>query len=347
MAMDSEKLKRLKKLAEKTDLNDKSLEEFFKKRGARRKPPYGGIATFFRADQRETLDDIDIAIVGVPFDLGTTNRPGARFGPAQVRELSLMTAGPKHHESGIIPGHLAKFADVGDIVFADPWNLEKGTMEIHSYFQNIVKAGVIPLTVGGDHSITYPILKAVGADEPVGLIHIDAHADTAGDISNSRFHHGGPFRNAVLDGALDPERTVQIGIRGRSEWLWDFSYDSGMRVIHIEEFHRMGIDAVVAEARKVVGDGPTYISFDIDSIDPGLAPGTGTPEVGGLLPREVQMIIRGCQGLNLVGADVVEVSPPYDQSGGTAHIGATMLWELLCILTDSIASRRQRGTSGK
>ena len=199
---------------------------------------------------------------------------------------------------------------------------------------------MVPLSVGGDHSISYPILKAVGRDGPVGMIHIDAHADTGGPFNGSRFHHGGPFRNAALAGVLDPERTVQIGIRGRAEPHWDFSYDSGMRVIHIEEFYEMGLEAVLAEARRVVGDGPTYVSFDVDSIDPAFTPGTGTPEVGGFLPREVQALIRGLRGLNLVGADVVEVSPPYDQTGNTALVGATMLWEILCVLAEAVAERK-------
>lgn len=344
MPMDPEKLARLRALADKTDLNDKELQGFLdeqSKDGSRRRSPFGGIATFFRANHVETLEDLDIALIGLPFDLGTTNRPGTRFGPAQVRELSLMTAGPQHHASGIIPGRLARYADLGDVPIPNAWDLEKAVADIHRYYQNVYAAGVMPLTVGGDHSISYPIIKALGAQEPLGLIHIDAHADTAGELGNTRFHHGGPFRNAVLDGALDPDRTVQIGIRGRAEWLWEFSHDSGMRVIHIEEFHRMGLDAVIAEARKVVGDGPTYISFDIDSIDPAFAPGTGTPEVGGLLPREVQAMIRGFQGLNLVGADVVEVSPPFDQTGGTALVGATMLWEILCILADAHATTVQ------
>ena len=339
--MDPEKLARLRALAEKKDLKDKELQAYLDAKnrdGSRRRAPFGGIATFFRTDFNESFEDLDIALIGLPFDLGTSNRPGARFGPTQVRELSVMAAGPQHHVSGIIPGRLAKFADVGDVPVPNSWDLEKATMDIHAYYEKVYAANTIPLTVGGDHSISYPILKALGTQEPLGLIHIDAHADTAGELGNTRFHHGGPFRNACLDGALDPDRTVQIGIRGRAEWLWDFSYDSGMRVIHIEEFYRMGLDAVIAEARKVVGDGPTYISFDIDSIDPAFAPGTGTPEVGGLLPREVQSMFRGFQGLNLVGADVVEVSPPFDQSGGTALVGATMLWELLCILAHAHSS---------
>lgn len=342
--MDNKKLERLKALAEKTDLNDQALNDWLKKRAEQgikreRVAPYAGYSTFLRAPQATSLEGVDIAMLGVPFDLGVTNRPGARFGPAQVRELSVMAAGPKNHATGVIPATMANFVDYGDVYIESTYNLDTATEEIEKAYHAVIDAGVIPLSVGGDHSISYPILKAVGREEAVGLIHIDAHADTGGPFNGSRFHHGGPFRNAALAGVLDPERTIQIGIRGRAEPHWDFSYDSGMRVIHIEEFYQMGLDAVVEEARRVVGDGPTYISFDVDSIDPAFTPGTGTPEIGGFLPREVQALIRALGGLNVVGADVVEVSPPYDQSGNTALVASTMLWELLCVIVQSVAAK--------
>jgi agmatinase len=342
----SEKLERLKQLAEKTDLNDKRLNDYLlrkaEKEGTKRGrvAPYAGYSTFLRAPQKSIEDSVDIGLIGVPFDLGVTNRPGTRFGPQQVREMSVMAAGPKHHVSNIIPGDLVDYADCGDVPIQSVYNLDVATQEIEAFFHEVIDNKVIPLSVGGDHSISYPILKAVGRDRPVCLIHIDAHADTGSSFNGSRFHHGGPFRNAALAGVIDPEKTIQIGIRGRAEPHWDFSYDSGMRVIHIEEFYKMGIDAVIAEARALVGDLPTYISFDVDSIDPAFTPGTGTPEVGGFLPREVQTMIRGFEGLNLVGADVVEVSPPYDQSGNTALVASTVLWELLCIIAQSVDSRK-------
>ena len=195
----------------------------------------------------------------------------------------------------------------------------------------------MPLCVGGDHSITHPILKAVGADRPVGLIHIDAHADTGGPFDGTRFHHGGPFRNAVLDGALDPTRAIQIGIRGSSEYLWEFSKDSGMTVVHVDEVSELGMPALIQKARAVVGDGATYVSFDIDSLDPAFAPGTGTPDVGGLTPREVLAFLRGLKGLNVVGGDVVEVAPQYDATTNTAQVGAQILFELLSLMEFSPA----------
>lgn len=341
--MPETKLHRLRALAERTDLNDQALQNFLDSgatHGGDKRDhvaPYAGVSTFLGAALQENFDNLDIALLGVPFDLAVTNRPGTRFGPGQVREMSAMANGPKHHATGVIPGALARFSDCGDVPIASKYNLDAATQEIENFYHTVVDAGVIPLSVGGDHSISYPILKAVGRDTPVGLIHIDAHADTGGPFNGSRFHHGGPFRNAALAGVLDPERTIQIGIRGRAEPHWDFSYDSGMRVVHIEEFYELGPEAVLAEARRIVGDGPTYVSFDVDSIDPAFTPGTGTPEIGGLLPREVQALIRGLQGLNLVGGDVVEVSPPFDQTGNTALVAATMLWELLCVLSDSVS----------
>ena len=190
---------------------------------------------------------------------------------------------------------------------------------------------MIPIGIGGDHSITQSILKAVGRERPVGLLHIDAHCDTSGPYEGSKFHHGGPFRNAVLDGVLDPERTIQIGIRGGAEYLWEFSYESGMSVIHAEDVFAHGVEPVIAKARQVLGDGPVYISFDVDSLDPGFAPGTGTPEVGGLAPREVLAILRGLRGIDVVGADVVEVAPQYDATTNTAQAAAQVLFTILSL----------------
>jgi agmatinase len=344
--MSNSKLEHLRELAAKTDLNDRKLQAFLDGGGAHggdkreRVAPYAGICSFLRAPlQEDDFSGLDLALLGVPFDLAVTNRPGTRFGPQQVREMSVMAAGPKHHVSGTIPAALIRYADCGDVPIASTYNLDQATQEIEDYYHTVIDAGVVPLSIGGDHSISYPILKAVGRSAPVGMIHIDAHADTGGPFNGSRFHHGGPFRNAALAGVLDPERTVQIGIRGRAEPHWDFSYDSGMRVIHIEEFHEMGLPAVIDEARRIVGDQPVYLSFDVDSIDPAFTPGTGTPEVGGFLPREVQALIRGLDGLNFVGGDVVEVSPPYDQTGNTALVASTMLWEILCVMAESMAKR--------
>ena len=202
--------------------------------------------------------------------------------------------------------------------------------------------GLLRWHAGGDHSITLPIFRAIAAGQPIGMVHIDAHTDTWDEFLGSKFTHGAPFRRAVEEGLLDPKRTVQIGIRGaqNTEEGWSFSLETGMRVVFMEEFTEMGVAAVIAEARRVVGDGPTYISFDIDGLDPVYAPGTGTPEVGGLTTIEAQTLLRGLRGLDLVGGDVVEVAPPFDPSGNTALVGATMMYEILCVLAEAVARRK-------
>jgi guanidinopropionase len=273
-----------------------------------------------------------------------TNRAGARLGPRAVRSVERM--GPMDHVLGTTPLNDFTVADIGDVLFRSRYSLESCHEDIEAYFRKIVDAGVAPLAVGGDHSITYPILKAVGAQRPVGLIHIDAHCDTSAPFEGSKFHHGGPFRMATLDGVLDPERTIQIGIRGGAEYLWEFSYESGMTVIHADEVDRMGLDAVIAKALAVIGDGPTYVSFDVDSLDPAYAPGTGTPEVGGLTPREALAILRSLKGRNIVGGDVVEVAPQYDATSNTAQCGAQVLFTILCLIAEGrLAARAAKAST--
>jgi guanidinopropionase len=314
--------------------------------GDRRKWPFADVATFlgarYRPEAPELADfgGVDFALIGVPMDLGVTNRAGARFGPRAVRAVERV--GPYEHVLQRAPLGLAKFADVGDVPMRSRFSLESCHEDIESFMSRVVEAGVVPLSVGGDHSISLPILKAVGKSRPVGMLHIDAHCDTGGPYEGSKFHHGGPFRQAVLDGVLDPERVIQIGIRGGAEYLWEFSYESGMTVIHAEEFAAMGIEATVAKARAVLGDGPTYVTFDVDSLDPGFAPGTGTPEVGGLTPREALAILRGCDGIDVVGADVVEVAPNYDATNVTAQCGAQVLFTLAAL---AVEAKRRRGGS--
>jgi len=210
--------------------------------------------------------------------------------------------------------------------------------EIEVFYRKVVAAGVAPLSVGGDHSITFPILSAVGAERPVGMVHIDAHCDTGDDYMGSRLHHGAPFRRAVEAGVLDPARVIQIGIRGHTNvpgGLWTFSEQSGMRVMPMDEVHDRGWRWAVEEARRVVGAGAAYLSFDIDSLDPVFAPGTGTPEAGGLSMIEAQRILRGLSGLDFVAADLVEVAPPFDVGGLTAFHGASILFEMLCLLAEA------------
>lgn len=300
------------------------------------RPRYSGVPTFMRAPYQEDLKNVDIGLVGVPFDGGVTNRTGARHGPREIRnQSSLMRR--MNQSSGISPHDLARVADVGDAWVQSPFHLESSLDEIADFFRQLKDASVTPLSAGGDHSITLPILRAIAEDEPVGMVHFDAHCDTGDDYLGSKFHHGAPFRRAVEEGVLDPKRTIQIGIRGslNEPDVWQFSHDSGMRVVYMEEFYELGVKGVIAEARQIVGNGPTYISFDVDGLDPVYAPGTGTPEVGGFTSAEAQFMIRGLQGLNLIGGDVVEVAPPFDPSGNTALVGATMMFEILCVLSEA------------
>ena len=298
-------------------------------------PRYAGIPTFMRTPLVETLEDVDIGLIGVPYDGGVTNRAGARHGPREVRnQSSLMRT--IHHINRESPFDIANIADLGDVSFSEPFDHQAVNNDITDFFGLVKESGVIPLSVGGDHSITYPIFKGIANDGPIGMVHIDAHTDTWGEIWGSKFHHGSPFRLAVEDGLLDPKRTIQIGIRGAQNFMdgIDFSLDSGMRVVFMEEFFERGVKEVIKDALNTVGDGPTYISFDVDGLDPVFAPGTGTPEVGGITTIEAQTLLRGLKGLNLIGADVVEVAPPFDQTGNTALVGATMMYEILCLLTD-------------
>ena len=321
----------------------KVAEHIFSASGTR-SAPYSGIPTLLDApslvvaEDEPDFGDLQVALLGVPMDLGVTNRNGSRFGPRAIRTIERI--GPYNHVLEVAPVHELRVADIGDVPFRSRYRLEMSHEDIEKRVQQIVSAGILPLSVGGDHSMTHPILRAVGKEKPVGMIHIDAHCDTGGAFDMTKFHHGGPFRNAVLDGVLDPTRVIQIGIRGSAEYLWEFSYESGMTVIHAEEISNLGIAEVIKRARQVVGDGPTYLSFDIDSLDPAFAPGTGTPEIGGLTTREVLELLRGLKGVNLVGGDVVEVAPQYDSTTNTAHAGAQVLFEILSLLCFSPALKR-------
>lgn len=300
--------------------------------GGKRPAPYSGIPTLLDAPQ-STLDkaeELQVALYGAPMDLGVTNRNGSRFGPRALR--SIERVGPYNDGLETAPLHEMAVADIGDVPFSSRFDLVQSHREIEDYVARIVRAGAIPVGVGGDHSITHPILRAVGRNAPVGMVHIDAHCDTGGSFENEKFHHGGPFRNAVLDGVLDPERTIQIGIRGAAGYIWEFSEMSGMTVIEAKDITDASFPAIIEKARQVVGGGPTYLSFDIDSLDPAFAPGTGTPEIGGLTTREALRLIRGLKGLNFIGGDVVEVAPAYDQTTNTAHAGAQMLFEILSLM---------------
>ncbi len=304
-------------------------------------PRFGGLPSFMRLPFISDPSLVDIALVGVPWDGGTTNRAGARHGPREIRNMSSFMR-RTNPSSLISPYELCKVADLGD-AGVNPIDLMESLEIIEDFFSAIHAAKTVPLSAGGDHLMTLPVMRAIAKDGPVGMVHFDAHADTNDSyFGGHKYTHGTPFRRAVEEGLLDPKRTVQIGIRGSMYSKNDsqYSMDSGMRVITIDEYFEIGVDAVIEEARRVVGDGPTYVSFDVDGLDPVYAPGTGTPEIGGYSTYDAQKMIRGLRGLNLIGGDVVEVAPPFDQSGNTALVGATMMFEILCVLAESVAARR-------
>ncbi len=336
--MDQDKLNALRATYENSSGDDvsgkfaKVIEAVYDAPGER-SLPYAGIPTLLDTPIAESAAGLDVALLGAPMDLGVTNRPGARFGPRALRAIERV--GPYNHVLDVVPTSELRCADIGDVPFRSRYSLEESLEDIEAFVHDVVGAGAKPLTAGGDHSISYPILKAVGSDRangPVGLLHIDAHCDTQGAFDGSKFHHGAPFRLATLDGVIDPERTVQVGIRGSAEFAWEFSYAAGMTVIHIEDFAAAGVDAVIEQCRGVLGEGPVYVSIDVDGIDPAFTPGTGTPEVGGLTPREVQALLHGMAGMEVVGGDVVEVAPQYDPSTNTAHVAAQMMFEVLSLM---------------
>ncbi len=305
-------------------------------------PRFGAIPTFMRLPHVTDPARLDIALIGVPWDGGTTNRAGARHGPREIRNMSSFMR-KVHHVSRIAPYDLARIADLGDAP-VNPIDLMDTLGRVERFYAKVHAAGALPVSAGGDHLITLPIFRAIAKQRPIGMVHFDAHSDTNDRyFGDNKYTHGTPFRRAVEEGLLDPKRTVQIGIRGSIYSPDDMSFaeNSGMRVIYMEDFTKLGPEKVIAIARRVAGDGPTYISFDVDGLDPVFAPGTGTPEIGGMTTREAQEVVRGLQGLDLIGGDVVEVSPPFDPSGNTALVGATFMFEILCLLADAVARRRK------
>jgi guanidinopropionase len=308
-------------------------------------PRYAGIASFMRLPliDIEQAQDVDIGIYGIPWDGGTTNRAGARHGPRQLRDQSSLMR--KYNPAlGISPYQLANCADLGDAP-CNPIDIQQSLDSIQQFVSQLVKQNIIPLGAGGDHLASLPVLRALYQQHgTMGMVHFDAHTDTWDRyFGGCQYTHGTPFRRAIEEGLLDPKRIVQIGIRGGlySEHDDEWGLSQGIRIIRIEEFFELGVEKVIAEARNIVGNEKTYLSFDIDCLDPVFAPGTGTPEIGGVQVFAAQQMIRGLRGLNLVGADLVEVSPPFDPSGNTALVGATLMWEMLCLLSEKIATQQE------
>ncbi len=276
---------------------------------------------------------LDAAFYGVPFDVGTSNRPGARFGPRAIRAESCLLR-PYHMASRAAPFDSMTVADIGDVAI-NTFNSQASMPIIRDFVADIVSHGAIPIGIGGDHTITYPILQAIAAVHgPVGIVHVDAHADVNDTMFGERINHGSWLRRAIEEELVDPTRTVQIGLRGTGYSAEDFDWITsvGGRVVPVEECWHRSLAPLMSEVREQLGGLPAYLTFDIDGLDPAFAPGTGTPEVAGLTSIQGVEIVRGCRGLSLVGADLVEVAPIYDTTGNTALLGANLLFEQLCVM---------------
>ena len=301
--------------------------------GGNQMPRFGGPATMMRLPTQVGSEGLDACFVGIPMDIGASNRAGTRYGPRQIRAESCLIR-PYNMATRAAPFDSLMVADIGDVAI-DTFNLPKCMDIITDAYRSIIARGCRPLTLGGDHTLTYPILRAMAEKYgPVGLIHVDAHADINENMFGEKIAHGTPFRRAVEDKLLDTKRCIQIGLRATGYAADDFDWprQQGFRVVQAEDCWHKSLTPLMDEVRRQMGKGPVYLSFDIDSLDPAFAPGTGTPEIGGLTTIQGLEIIRGAHGLDLVGCDLVEVSPPYDPSGNTALTGANLLFEMLCVL---------------
>ena len=300
-------------------------------------PRFADVATFFRLPIVKDIKSLDYCICGVPWDGGTTNRPGARHGPREVRNSSSMIR-LYHPVSLKSPYDKYNIADIGDCP-VNPIDLKDSLNRITKFYENIKECKTIPLSIGGDHLISLPILRALAKDEPVGLFQFDSHSDTWDSyFGGFKYTHGTPFRRAIEENLVNPKKYVMLGIRGSlyDPVDMDWAKKQGVTIITIDDFHKMGIEKVMKIINDVLFDTPTYLTFDIDGIDPTFAPGTGTPEVGGFSVRESQLIIRELKKINFIGADVVEVSPPFDLNNMTSLVGATMAFEILCLMTKAV-----------
>ena len=307
--------------------------EFNQPLGGNAMPRFGGITTMMRLPHAATTEGLDACFVGVPLDIGTSNRSGARFGPRQIRSESVLLR-PYNMATRAAPFDSLQVADIGDVA-TNPYDLKDSIRLIEAAYDGIVANGCRPIALGGYHTIAWPILRALHKKYgKVAVVHVDAHADVNDTMFGEKIAHGTPFRRAVEDGLLQCDKVTQIGLRGTGYHAEDFDWcrKQGFTVVQAEACWNQSLAPLMQAVRARVGDSPVYLSFDIDGLDPAFAPGTGTPEVGGLTVQQGLEIIRGMKGLNVVGADLVEVSPPYDQAGTTALVGANLAFEMLCVM---------------
>jgi guanidinopropionase len=303
-------------------------------------PRFADIATFMRTRRHGVDPAVDVGLVGVPFDLGINYRTGARDGPAGVRAASRIIR-RVHPTSGIKPFEICNVADLGDAP-VNPMNKDRSIEMIEGFFAELVGAGIVPIAIGGDHTIPLPILRALAKDRPVGVLHFDAHADTLDELCGSKINHATFMRRGHEEGLVDAKRVIQVGLRGSrfDENDIQYGYDVGYAIITMDEYEAMGRAAAIERIDQVLGEGPVYISLDIDGLDPAFMPGTGVPEIGGLTPRDTQVILRSLQGRELVGADISEIAPCFDPTGITCITVANLMFEMLCVIADSVAARR-------
>ena len=310
-----------------------SDNELFQPLGGNEMPRFAGPGTMMRLPAAADAAGLDACFIGIPLDVGTSNRPGTRFGPKQIRAESVMLR-PYNMWTRAAPFDSLRIADIGDVPI-NTFDLKDSVRRIEAFYDSVLTHPVIPMTLGGDHTLTLPVLRSIAKKHgPVGLVHIDAHADINDHMFGESIAHGTPFRRAFEEGLIDADHTFQIGLRGTGYTAEDFDWarDKGFTVVQAEELWHKSATPLIEDIRGKMGTRPVYLTFDIDSLDPAYAPGTGTPEIGGLTSVQAIELIRGCQGLNLVGCDLVEVSPPYDLQGNTALLAANLIFEMLCVL---------------
>ena len=310
-----------------------SDNELFQPLGGNEMPRFAGPGTMMRLPAAADAAGLDACFIGIPLDVGTSNRPGTRFGPKQIRAESVMLR-PYNMWTRAAPFDSLRIADIGDVPI-NTFDLKDAVRRIEMFYDSVLTHPVIPMTLGGDHTLTLPVLRSIAKKHgPVGLVHIDAHADINDHMFGESIAHGTPFRRAFEEGLIDADHTFQIGLRGTGYTAEDFDWarDKGFTVVQAEELWHKSATPLIEDIRGKMGTRPVYLTFDIDSLDPAYAPGTGTPEIGGLTSVQAIELIRGCQGLNLVGCDLVEVSPPYDLQGNTALLAANLIFEMLCVL---------------
>ncbi len=310
------------------------MTEFNQPLSGNEMPRFAGHATMFRLPTPPTAEGLDVALVGVPLDIGTSNRTGSRYGPRQIRAESVLVR-PYGMATRAAPFDSFQVADIGDVPI-NAFSLEKSITIIEKFYDEVLATGAKTVSMGGDHTITLPILRAQHkVHGPVALVHVDAHADVNDHMFGETVTHGTIFRRAIEEGLVDPNKMVQIGLRATGYAADDFDWarERGVRVVTAEECWYQSLAPLMAEVRERIGpETPVYLSFDIDGLDPSVAPGTGTPEPGGLTTPQGLEIIRGVWGLNVIGADLVEVSPPYDTTGNTSLLAANLIFEMLCSL---------------